>query len=402
MLNIPVPLRTYLDSLPKRALLPGWLRVDGDGRLMEFGGPLDQFGIGPLTVGDRVEEKAMFLVGSLPLAGAHLVLSAVQTGPDLFADVHLVGGEEGDWVLLLDVTAGVQVQQALQQKANEVQLLRERENRILSRMQRDLNAAARVQRSLLPSELPDAGRSAVRVAWAFHPCDELAGDLLNVVPLDDRQVAVYLADVSGHGVPAALLAVTLSRTLMPHGDGSVIVKGTLGAGLNAVPPVEVAAELNRRFPMEVGGGHYFTLLYGIWDALTRDFTYVSAGHPGPVVISRGAAQVTEESGFPIGVVADGDFEQHVIHLDRGERLYLYSDGVCEAMGHNGELFGIPRLLRELEVSAKLPLKRSVQLLMESVVRWSDGRPKDDVSLLALEATGGATALPSRMRSKPTP
>jgi sigma-B regulation protein RsbU (phosphoserine phosphatase) len=93
------------------------------------------------------------------------------------------------------------------------------------RMRKERDLAARMQRALLPAHLPVMNEA--RFAWAYHPCEELAGDILNIFPIGARQVGMYLLDVSGHGVPAALLSVTLSRLMAPSsvaGEGSPVVR----------------------------------------------------------------------------------------------------------------------------------------------------------------------------------
>ena len=152
------------------------------------------------------------------------------------------------------------------------------------RMKSDLEAAAKIQRSLLPKTPPDV--SAVRFAWAFKPCDELAGDIFNVFQLDERQIGLYLLDVSGHGVQAALLSVTLNRLLAQMVEGSLQFEEAGGGQTERqlVSPAEVAARLNTRFQMDTSPGamQYFTFVYGILNTHTCDFRYVSAGHPGPL------------------------------------------------------------------------------------------------------------------------
>ena len=147
------------------------------------------------------------------------------------------------------------------------------------RMTEDLEAAARIQQSLLPTVTPRfAGHT---FAWRFEPCQELAGDILNVFPLDDRHAAFYLLDVSGHGVQAALLSVTLSRVLVPAPvQSSLLVR----SGREIVPPVAVAQQLNERFARGATTGQFFTLVYGVLDVETERLDYVSAGHPGPVLM----------------------------------------------------------------------------------------------------------------------
>ncbi len=147
------------------------------------------------------------------------------------------------------------------------------------RMKSDLEAAAKTQRSLLPKTPPDV--SAVRFAWAFKPCDELAGDIFNVFQLDERQIGLYLLDVSGHGVQAALLSVTLNRLLTQMAQGSLQFEEAGGSQRERLllSPAEVAGRLNTDFQMAASPGavQYFTFLYGILNTRTSNFRYVSAG-----------------------------------------------------------------------------------------------------------------------------
>jgi PAS domain S-box-containing protein len=144
------------------------------------------------------------------------------------------------------------------------------------RLGRDLTAAAKVQRALLPTSLPEV--PGVHFAWTFKPCDELAGDSLNIVRLDDRHVGLYLLDVSGHGVAAALLSVTVNHILSKMPDLSLSLgKETDGSSSrHPVPPSKVAEELNKRFRWDPGTAQYFTLLYGVLNVETGEFRYVAA------------------------------------------------------------------------------------------------------------------------------
>src|SRR5262249_43975110 len=154
---------------------------------------------------------------------------------------------------------------------------------INAHLKRDLQAAARVQQALLPAALPDT--TPVRLAWTYRPCEELAGDLLNIFLLDDRRVGPYLLAVSGPGGAASLLSVTASHFLTPHGDASLLrlprVSGT-PAGL--ARPGEVVRRLNAQFCSE-RSEQFMTLFYGILDFTALSLCYANAGHPGPVVLS---------------------------------------------------------------------------------------------------------------------
>ena len=203
--------------------------------------------------------------------------------------------------------------------------------KVNGRMSRDLKAAARIQETFLPRAAPRV--PGTDFAWSYQPCDELAGDGLNIIPLGDGMVGLYVLDVSGHGVSSALLSVTLSRLLSPPSEPSSILirAGDVRDRYDITPPAEVAARLNQLFPFDSATEQFTTLVYGILNTASGEFRYVSAGHPGPVHLTPGDAPVILESqGSPIGL-ADGSYEERSVRLGEGDRLYLYSDGVPEAM-----------------------------------------------------------------------
>jgi sigma-B regulation protein RsbU (phosphoserine phosphatase) len=157
---------------------------------------------------------------------------------------------------------------------------------------------------------------------------------------------------------------------------------------DVTPPADVAARLNHLFPFDVAIGQYATLMYGVLDVTTGDFRHVCAGHAGPLHVPTGAPPIILESpGFPIGVSQDPYAEQ-VLHLTPGDRLYLYSDGLPDAMSPAGESFGDARLLRAVDRTRHEPLKQAVDTLLDEIARWQGGeKPQDDISILAVELSG---------------
>jgi sigma-B regulation protein RsbU (phosphoserine phosphatase) len=258
------------------------------------------------------------------------------------------------------------------------------------RMSRDLRAAAKIQETFLPRQAPRV--PGADFAWAYRPCDELAGDGLNVVPLGGGEVGLYVLDVSGHGVASALLSVTLSRLLSPPSDpSSILIRDGDGGGRSDVtPPAEVAARLNRLFSFDPATEQFATMVYGVLNAVTGDFRYISAGHPGPVHLPSGADPVILESqGYPIGLAADA-YEERSAHLGAGDRLYLYSDGVPEAMDPAGRQFGDARLLDAIGRGRFELLREAVGILLGDVARWHGSeRAQDDVSILAVEVSAAS-------------
>lgn len=257
------------------------------------------------------------------------------------------------------------------------------------RMSRALEAAAKVQQSLLPSSTPEC--STVTFAWEYIPCDELAGDFLNFFALDDQHLAAFVVDVSGHGVASSLLAVTVGRILTPHvSPTSLLVKENKDGKRLITPPAEVVFQLNNMFPMEQQNGLYFTLLYGILNLESLEFKYVRAGHTPLVHVKKGQAPDLLKAGGGLGVgwVAEMEFDEDSVQLTPGDRLYLYSDGVPEAMDADLNQFGDDRMLEICELGHSQSLEDNVSLLLKSVNRWCRvNGPKDDVSILGLEITG---------------
>jgi sigma-B regulation protein RsbU (phosphoserine phosphatase) len=258
------------------------------------------------------------------------------------------------------------------------------------RMQKDLEAAASIQQTLLPPENPEV--AGAKCAWRYVPCDELAGDTLNAVPLSDGITGLFVLDVSGHGVPSSLLSVTLSRLMSGTSDASSVLwtRGDGPGELRVATPVEVARELSRRVPYNQETRQYFTLVYGIFDAREQRFTYVSAGHP-PVIHVRRTEEpaIHSSTGPPIALIpailGPVEYEESTIAVEPGDRLYLFSDGIPEAHESGGEEYGIERIAETLQACFDLDLDESITSLLDRVWEWGGGTgPGDDVSILAVE------------------
>jgi phosphoserine phosphatase RsbU/P len=251
-------------------------------------------------------------------------------------------------------------------------------------LEQDLRLAARVQQALLPP--PDLEVGTVRVAHAFRPCDDLAGDGVGVVQLPGHLMGIYLLDVSGHGVGAALLSFTLNHLLSGAVEGA-LVAGRAGGEPTVVPPSRVAERLNRQFPMD-RSRQYFTFVYGIIDVRSGDFQYVIAGHPAPLLLPRvGAPAAVAGGGLPVGMIEDVVFDEHRLILEPGDRLYLYTDGVIEATDAAENEFGVDRLRAAIELHRTRPLRAGLESIVSSVRDWCGGRQRDDMSLLAVERIG---------------
>jgi sigma-B regulation protein RsbU (phosphoserine phosphatase) len=242
---------------------------------------------------------------------------------------------------------------------------------------RDLEAAARVQRAFLPALPPEV--PGARFAWAFEPSSQLTGDYLNVFRLGDRHVGLCVLDVSGQGVAAALLSLTVSQLL-----------ARIAGGPAAVPPADVAARLGRELTPDATAGQTFSLLYGVLALDTGQFRFVSAGHPGPVHLGGGKpAARLEVTGFPFGV-GPADHKEQVVSLAVGDRLVLYSDGLTEVRNADGEHFGARRVLAALDDTRRRPPADQLADLVRNVDGWRGQTQRhDDISVLVVERTNPA-------------
>lgn len=285
------------------------------------------------------------------------------------------------------VLARVRTQIALKRSADALA-------RANARMKKDLEAAARIQQTLLPPENPEV--AGARCTWRYRPCDELAGDTLNVLPLAAGRTALFVLDVSGHGVPAALLSVALSRSLSAARQPASVLwsAGERPGELRPATPLQVAEELARRFPYDEETHQYFTMAYGIFDGPARTLTYVSAGHTPIVHLGRreGGVALHGTTGPPIGLIpatlVEPRFEQREILLEPGDRLYLLSDGIPEARSVEDEELGMEHTAEILREALDRSLEESVDGLLDRLLEYTGPEgPDDDVSILALEVEG---------------
>ncbi len=293
--------------------------------------------------------------------------------------------------ILSDISDLIETERRLQEATEELEAANAKITQANHRMKRDLEAAAKVQRNLLPSALPEI--ECLRFAWSLKASEELSGDILNVIHLDDENVGMYILDVTGHGVASSMLSVTVSHLLTPIRSATSLVferSGGPGQVYRVASPGKVAMRLSRRFRWDLETGQFFTFLYGVLNCREQTFHYACAGHPPPILVADGEARPLEGTGdLPIGLGSPrASFEETQINLDPGNRLYLYSDGMEEAMNPQGELFGVERMLHHLREHAGSSLKESVNKLVERTREWREGgRQGDDMSVLAVEVRG---------------
>lgn len=188
----------------------------------------------------------------------------------------------------------------------------------MERISQELSLASTIQRELIPRELPQI--NGLEFGVLYRPAGFVSGDIYNVQQIDDRHVGFFIADAIGHGVPAALLTMIISRALNIRGG---VVEGRL------LSPSDALARLNDDLcDVSDGNPRFATAVYGILDSQTGLMRVANAGHPPPVRIAadKGENYDIEAGGPLLGVFHDAHFPEETIELAPGETLLLYSDG----------------------------------------------------------------------------
>jgi len=253
-------------------------------------------------------------------------------------------------------------------------------------IQKDLKAAAKLQKALLPSTSSDI--NGVRFDWSFLPCTYVAGDIFNYFKLDDQKIGFYLLDVAGHGIPSAMLSFTLSNIISPSAIGE---DGNSENSLRQkmFSPALAMKELNMRFQGDVDSMLYFTMIYGVIDASNNTIKLAQAGHPSPVLIrSNGETELIGDGGVPIGMFVDLEYEEIEVEFRKGDRLFIYSDGITECSNAEKKQYSERRLVSNLQKWRKKSLSELLTELNTSLHDWrADNKFDDDVSLMAIEHIG---------------
>jgi sigma-B regulation protein RsbU (phosphoserine phosphatase) len=257
--------------------------------------------------------------------------------------------------------------------------------RVQQQLVRELEELARAQTRVLPSR--ETVIPGVRSDWLFLPATFGGGDALGCFRLDDTQVAFYALDVVGQGIFSRLFSLLLHTFLSPHTDrgGMLVEKICEEPRKRNLTPVEVVKELGKRFFLRDDANPYFTLVYGVLDPSTGAARLVRAGHPYPLLQKGGVVQMVRPEGYAVGLFPGSDVASEELRMEKGDRLFLYSDGLVDCTNRDGARFSAGRLVDLVTAGKSAPLAELLQTLREQIVAWRGSESfADDVSLLVLE------------------
>lgn len=243
------------------------------------------------------------------------------------------------------------------------------------RMDEALKLAREIQMSMLPKRFPPfPHRSEIDLYAAIEPAREVGGDFYDFMLIDDDHLGFAIGDVSGKGVPASLF-MAVTKTLLR------VTAGKRGR------PSAVLAELNNELCRDNDTGTFVTIFYGILRLRTGELEYSSGGHNPPYVLfQNGAVEALEQTGgMALGVLEDVTYGTKKVTLRPREEIFLYTDGVTEAMDSAGNLFSDHRLREFLQRAHKLSPTELIHSVVSEVKRFSCGAEQsDDITALALQ------------------
>jgi sigma-B regulation protein RsbU (phosphoserine phosphatase) len=231
---------------------------------------------------------------------------------------------------------------------------------------KELKEAQQIQTRFFPKVAPEI--SNFRLTGMCEPCYEVGGDWYDYIKLPSGKIGVVLADVSGKGLSAAFL-MSSARTIIRM------------LGVEEESPAELLKKVNRILVSDLPNARFITLVYAIIDSHTRSVILASAGHTPPVLSSRKEVSFLNiNSGLPLGI-QEFNYTETTISMKKGEKLFLYSDGVTEAMNSKNELFDDHRL-----ISCLGNQEADINTIYKDVKKFiSDNKQSDDLTIVMIES-----------------
>lgn len=232
-------------------------------------------------------------------------------------------------------------------------------------MENELFLAGKFQSSLVP-ETGLIGNN-IKLNYVYSPAIHVGGDIFDVKLTRSGKIAFFIADVTGHGIVAALISGMIKLSFVQ-------------AISETDSPFEIAEKINKDIYSTTTEEHFASMFLGCLDPVSKELKYVRAGHPAPYIIKDGKLEELDASGFLVGIMDEIMLDEISVQVNKGTRILLFTDGITESEGEDGELLGTERL-KEMAFNAD---KYNPKDIFEKVCVWSDNKFDDDVTLIQLE------------------
>jgi sigma-B regulation protein RsbU (phosphoserine phosphatase) len=240
------------------------------------------------------------------------------------------------------------------------------------RLEGQLEVAREVQLELLPASDPKVEGFDI-CAYNFST-EEVSGDYYDWVSIYEDQIGLVIADVSGKGVPAALLMAFLRASL----------RAAIHIGY--APHISMS-KVNYLLWESIERNQFVTAFYGVLDASNKTLAYTNAGHNPPLLMNAdGSARFIEHGGLPLGMFRATRYYEYYLPIDTGQTIVLYTDGVTEALNDAGEEYGRDRMAQIVREGRSSSARELIDLLYKDILRWTSGRGShDDMTFFIIKA-----------------
>ncbi len=255
-------------------------------------------------------------------------------------------------------------------RGNQLREEKFRQEKRQQMQEREAAEARKIQQHLLPQTIPQIDGWKITGVW--QPASAVSGDYYDVLKFDDTALGLAIADVTGKGMPAALLMANLQAVLKAFARADVA-------------PEQLCEQVNRVICTNITEGKFITFFYGVLNASQQTFTYTNAGHNPPIVVhENGSITRLEQGGLVLGIFPDAAYQYDVIRLQAGDRLVLFTDGVTEINNYAEEEFGDQRLVDLIIEHRYLRAKEIEAKIMQTINIFSGGQFNDDATLIVVE------------------
>lgn len=255
--------------------------------------------------------------------------------------------------------------------------MQEENVRKTARIETELDLATKIQTSMLPCLIPAfPDHENIRLRAVYHPAREVGGDFYDYFRINDTNVGIVIADVSGKGVGAALF-MTISKT---------VLKNQLQLGIS---PAEALTNANRQLCENNDAGLFVTCWAGVYNTETGLLTYVNAGHNPPVLLRKDgeAEYVRQKGGFVLAGYDGFRYKENTLQLSVDDEMFFYTDGVTEANNAENQLYGEKRLLDCLNACRGQEVAEQLDAVKADIDRFTDGTEQfDDITIMAMRIT----------------